>query len=1146
MDKDTINFKGDDNEKHETEGIVFKWMCDAVSDCVFISEKGICSYQNLTARETLGYTDDEIKGLNISKLFTEKSGDMLKSNVLIGYDEPFNAFTLRKDGTEYYCTVKCKTIHHKDKTLRITTLKDLKDFKKEYKESKIRGKYFREIIDNIPGLVWFKDVEGRFLKVNKEFLKASGKKSFSEILGKTDDEIWNSEIAEKYKSDHEKIIHTRESIYTDEIVTIDGITRIYETYKKAVFDDNDNVIGTTGVAIDVTEKKQTEEKIKVSEARYRAMAQSANEAIITVDINGIIVDWNNSAKKIFGYGLEEIIGKPLTVLMGEKYYYHHLNKFNNIQLRKDSTVIGKAVEIEAIRKDGEIFPIELSLSKWESSEGLFFTGIIRDISEQKNALIKVEESDGFLENILNAVSEPIFVKNIEHKYVIVNDAYCNLIGYKKEDLIGRKDSEYFPESEVDVFIAKDNEVFKTGLSNVNEEPFTDREGKLHIIITKKSLYTNKKGDKFVVGVINDITKQKLFQKALEESEEKYKFIVENSSEGISVVENDKIVFTSDMYHKYSGMKFEGENLINAISKVVDKRDLEYVINEIARGRNEMLRNQTMIYRIRDKNDKTIWLMDEVKRIYDEFGNHIKSLIVSRDITERKIAEDKLIESERKLREAQTIAGIGNFETDLKSMTWTSSEILDDIFGLNDSFHYTINNWLAIIHSDYREKVADFLTKIRGGDSGFDIEYKFVRQNDGAERWARALGIVKTDLRNKPIKIIGTIQDITDNKNLEIALSDAKDKAEASSRLKTAFLNNISHEIRTPLNGILGFGELISQSGLTHEAKKSYFKNLQKSTKRLVDTITDYMDISLLVSGSMNVNKRDLKLSEFINGIFDEYKEIFNSKGINFSYVLPDEMKNFTLFSDHELLTKIMSHLLSNAYKFTKKGEVVFGLTDKRGRIEFFVSDTGIGIAKQNLSIIFENFSQESEGISRNYEGNGLGLSIVKGAVELLGGSINVVSEKDKGTELSFTIDSDDWKRSQEKNKLSDSISITKMPDVLIVEDDDINMYFLETTVKALNCKYKTATNGLEAVKVCKLDEGINLVLMDIKLPIMDGYTATAEIKKIRPDVVVIAVTAHAMAGDESKALESGCDGYLSKPITRGSLTNKIKEMGFDL
>lgn len=1145
MNEDTINFTGENNEKQGNEGIAGNWISDSSFDCIFVTEKEICRYQNITARETFGYSDEEINGLSISKLFTPKYSDTVKSFVLVGHEDPFKLIGRKKDGTEFECIVRCRTIIKDNKTFRLTTIYNLSNFSHLYKETAIKDRILQDTIDNLPALVWFKDIDGKLIKVNKEFLKTAGKNNLFEVLGKTDFEIWDKDAAEKYSADHERIIKTKKSLHTEDTVVCNDEKKIFETYKKPVYSETGAIAGSVGVAIDITERKQAEEKIKVSEARYRAVAQSANEAIVTIDINGIIVDWNNSAKRIFGYTLAEILGKPITILMNQKYYSHHLNKFNDIQKRKESAVIGKSIELEAYRKDGSAFPMELSLSKWESPEGIFFTGIIKDISVQRDAFKKVEESEGFLNNILNSVSEPIFVKNIDHEYVIVNEAYCKLIGYKKEDLIGKKDSDYFPSGEVEIFLEKDVEIFETGIANINEEPFTDRKGNLHIIITKKSLYVNNKGDKFVVGVINDITEQKKYQKELEESEEKYKFIVESSTDGISIVENDNIVYTSDMFYKLSGLNYSGRKFKDTIISIIDKRDIANIISEIERGRSEKLKKQTLVYRITDVRGKTVWLQDELNRFFDDDGNHTKTLVVSRNITEKKIAEDKLIESERKLRESQTIAGIGNYETDLETMTWTSSELLTKIFGLDENFHYTINNWLSIIHIEDRERVAKYFKEVTEKNLEIDIEYRFIRQNDKQERWARALGIIKYDAKGKPEKLLGTVQDITVKKKLELELIEAKEKAEASSRLKTAFLNNISHEIRTPLNGIIGFGELISQSGLTHEAKQSYLKNLQKSTKRLIDTVTDYMDISMVVSGSMNVIKKDINVTEFLNGIYEDYKTAFENKGIKFLLTLPENVDSYKLHSDSELLEKVLSHLISNAVKFTQTGEVTFGLRDSEQGKQFFITDTGIGIAKENLSLVFEKFSQENEGMSRNYEGNGLGLSIVKGIVELLGGQIYVESEKNIGSVFSFTLNNDVWKEDNKKQN-SEIAKGLKRPVILIVEDDDINMYFLETYIKGIKCDYYSAVNGLEAVEMCKNNSDINLVLMDLKLPVMDGYKATSEIKKFRSDLTIIAVTAHAMAGDEAKAIDAGCDGYIPKPITGDGLLTKIKEMGFDL
>jgi PAS domain S-box-containing protein len=888
------------------------------------------------------------------------------------------------------------------------------EIKDEDIDKYLRESYLSAIIENQPGLIWLKDINGKVLTVNSEFVKACNISSIEEAIGKTDFELWEKEIAEKFSADDKRVIETRQPLTVEEYIIVNGEKKWYETFKKAIIDENDNVKGTTGYARDITQRKQAVEALRKSEARYKAVSYSASDAIITANSTGSIVDWNKSAESIFGYHEEEVIGKPLTVLMEEKYHSIHSGGF---QPAAESNVIGRTVELSGVKKSGKLFPMELSLSKWETSEGSFYTGIIRDITEKHNAQTELENSRQFLERIINTLSEPVFVKDTNHKFVLINDKFCDFMGYKKEDLIGKGDSDFFPKEQVDVFIAKDNEVFESEQDNINEEYFTNADGKTLTIVTKKSVLKRKSGEKFIVGIINDVTDIKANQIALEESE-------------------------------------------------------------------------------------------------------------------------------RLLRESQKVAGLGNYETDFNTLMWKSSDVMDEIFGIDKNFVHSIDNWVGIIHPDCQKEMNDYFFHIAKEGLKFDKEYKFIRQSDGKVRWGHGLGVIKYDKDGNPAKLVGTVQDITERKVMEEALIAAKEKAEASDKLKTAFLNNISHEIRTPLNGILGFGELVTQQGITHENKMKFLGHLQKSTKRLMNTVTDYMDISLVVSGGLQVNHEEVNLSKLLSKVSDDFSDIAKSKGLQFQQRVDKSCTGLTIYADAELIEKVLYQVLNNAFKFTHKGQITLSLNKTNERMLIEVSDTGIGISPESQKSIFDFFRQESEGIGRFYEGNGLGLSIAKGIVELLGGEISVNSEKGEGSAFLISIPYTETITHKSKKETAYNL---KTPNLLIVEDDESNMYLMEMFFRNLeNVKLYKATNGQEAFKMCRNNPGINIVLMDLKMPVIDGYKATGMIKTHNPEIKVIALTAYAMSGDERRAIEVGCDDYIPKPVVLDKLIEKMQSLGFDV
>jgi hypothetical protein len=361
---------------------------------------------------------------------------------------------------------------------------------------------------------------------------------------------------------------------------------------------------------------------------------------------------------------------------------------------------------------------------------------------------------------------------------------------------------------------------------------------------------------------------------------------------------------------------------------------------------------------------------------------------------------------------------------------------------------------------------------------------------------------------------------------------ARQKAEVSDRLKSAFLANMSHEIRTPMNGIIGFSEMMTDPDLTAADRNEYAKIIVDSSRQLLAIVNDILDISRIEAGLVFLAWEDTSVNELINTLFAFFEPQAVEKNVILKSVKSLNDKESEVRTDKTRLRQILTNLLNNALKFTAVGEIEFGYVLTEGVLQFFVRDTGIGIPPELHEKIFEPFRQAELEISFHYGGTGLGLSISSKLAELLGGKIWLESEPGKGSVFYFTI--------PYNPTVVESISnapIGKEQDpqasgtvILIAEDDDTNYSFLETALSRENAKLIRATNGLQAVEMCTNNPAIQLVLMDIKMPVMNGYDATRKIKENRPDLPVIVQTAYAMNEDRKKANEAGCDDYIAKPI----------------
>jgi CheY-like chemotaxis protein len=372
---------------------------------------------------------------------------------------------------------------------------------------------------------------------------------------------------------------------------------------------------------------------------------------------------------------------------------------------------------------------------------------------------------------------------------------------------------------------------------------------------------------------------------------------------------------------------------------------------------------------------------------------------------------------------------------------------------------------------------------------------------------------------------------------------AKEKAEESNRLKTHFMNNISHEIRTPLVGLLGFGNFMMQEGLTATEKYSYYEILEQSGARLIKTVDDIMDIAQLKAGSITPKFGDVNVALILSQVKDKLQNACSRKNVLVNLDIPPDYTSLTLLTDEILFTKIITQLTGNAEKFTAAGRISLGFEVKGQWVKFFVKDTGKGIASDKLEILFEPFMQEDLRNTRGYEGSGLGLAIARGMTELLGGRIWAESVKGTGSSFFFTLpletgtveDSSEEEKPQMGNTRGKKL-------ILIAEDDESNFMLLNAMARRSGFSTLHAWNGTDAVDLCHQYPEISLIFMDIKMPAMNGLEATAHIKAFRPDLPIIAITAHAQTGDKYKMLDAGCDAYLAKPFRLNELIALIEKM----
>lgn len=423
-----------------------------------------------------------------------------------------------------------------------------------------------------------------------------------------------------------------------------------------------------------------------------------------------------------------------------------------------------------------------------------------------------------------------------------------------------------------------------------------------------------------------------------------------------------------------------------------------------------------------------------------------------------------------------------------------------------------------------------------------LEMEYVCK-DGTHKWGELIVTPYIDDEGTLIGIHGVTRDITSRKQTEKELILAKERAEESDKLKSAFLSNMSHEIRTPMNGIMGFASLLKRPDIAGEKQMIYVDLIEKSGTRMLNIINDIIDISKIESGQMSVFIAETDVNALLGNIYDFFLPEATERGIELKPLYENSAESCIINTDPDKLYAILANLIKNALKFTKKGSIEFGYRRQSNFLAFYVRDTGKGIPEGHQKLIFERFRQGSESYNREYEGAGLGLSISKAYVEMLGGSIRVESKYDSGSVFYFTIadnsSSDSVKESVKKSLTDDTETTEEKLKIIIAEDNEISMILLKNYLQVYSSSVYVASDGNEVVEICRMHQDADVIFMDIKMPGLSGLEATRQIREFNKDIIIIAQTAFALKEEMQNAFDAGCNDYIAKPYSEGDISALI-------
>ena len=707
--------------------------------------------------------------------------------------------------------------------------------------------------------------------------------------------------------------------------------------------------------------------------------------------------------------------------------------------------------------------------------------------------------------------------NVDFIYEEVNENYEKLTGLK--DVIGRRMTETRPglSKSNPMFIEKYARVAETGIPD-KFEIFLETDNHWYDV----SLYSPQEG--YVLSMFDDISERKKSEETLKKSEERFRRLFENDSIVILLdPDTGNIIDANHAAAEFYGWSVEQLKQMS-IRQITSASSDEVKVNM---DKVRTSKQNQFLFRHR-RADGSLRDVEVFSNRIELEGKDILYAIIH-DVTARILAENQLQKLSVAVEQSPAIVVItdpeGNIEYVNPAFTLVTGYSTEEATGQNPRILKS-----GLMPPSVYEEL--WKTILSGNVWYGELQNK---KKNGELYWDQAVISAIRNKKNVITNFVAVKVDITEQKKMFAELIAAKQKAEESDRLKSAFLANISHEIRTPMNGILGFAQLLKEPHLTGEEQTDYIDLIQQSGVRMLNLINNLINVSRIEAGEIMLQVSETPVNELLRDLYAFFKPEIDKKGLRLQYTtgLPDSES--VIETDSGKLIQILTNLIQNALKFTSSGEIDFGYNRIDGTLEFYVIDSGIGIAPEMKAKIFHRFHQVDNTLTRNQEGSGLGLNISKAYVELLGGTIRVESREGQGSEFYFTLP---YRHIFAQNiripspVIQKPVIIAPAITVLIAEDDAVSSLLLKKNLAGENINTIFAVNGVEAIERVRQYHEIDIVLMDIKMPLMNGYEATRLIKELRPDLPVIIQTAFTSKEERENAKKAGCDGYITKPINK--------------
>ena len=931
--------------------------------------------------------------------------------------------------------------------------------------------------------------------------------------------------------------------YRVEVKTGDEIEELANSFDKMAEDLQKTTVSRDALAQEVSERKKAEEALRESEERYRTVFESTGTATMIVEEDTILSMVNTEFEKLSGYSKEEVEGKKswtefvVTEDLERMKDYHarRREKGSEVPTEYEFRVVDKQGSMKNIwNKVGMIPGTKRSVASW------------MDITSRKQAEEAVQIEKAYLEQLFESAQEAIVMTENDSRVIRVNSEFNRVFRYAREEALGQLlDDLIVPQDFYDEAVSITKRAAngeRVALETIRQR----KDGKLIDVSVLASPIMTGDEQVAVYLIYRDITEMKRAEEALRESEERYRSVTEAAPDPIVVYDMEgKVTYLNPAFTSVFGWTLE-ESLGTRIDFVPKQNwpETREAIERMLHGETI----QSMETKRLTKHGSLLDIQVSSSTFMGPDGNHAGSVVILRDVTEKKRTEAQLMRTRNFLQNVMDSSIDGITTTDLRGNIISFTPKTLEMLGYDQA--EVIGEKAYLMYSNGIDDAKNIMKELTAKGELRDHEMRLMKKNGELIDMNLSASLLR-DERGEVIGTLGIYRDITERKRMIEELQQAKEEAEAANQAKSQFLASMSHEIRTPMNAIIGMADLLRETHLTPE-QQQYVQVFGSAGENLLSIIDDILDISKVEAGHLELEQIDFDLKEVVEKAVDVISIPAHEKGLELVYrMLPHVPTD--LLGDPVRLRQILMNLIGNAVKFTEQGEVFVEVKTQTsefkasgtGYVEllFSVADTGIGITPEKLEVIFDSFTQADLSTTRKHGGTGLGLTISKMLVELMGGCIWVESKEGQGSTFYFTTK---FRVQAEPKRVAQALPVdTKGLKILVVDDNATNRLILREMLSGMGALVSEAEDrehGLaELRRAADSDDPYNLLLLDCHMPGADGFEVVESIGNNLPvtDMTIMMLTSDRRSHDVVRCQKMGISAYLVKPVKGSELLEAI-------